>query len=589
MNAPPAYPPFPPGSPYASPTPDGAPGPGPDASHVPPGVHARGWEGLPTHRQEFPTSAYRGRMPPRPAPPPIAPARGKELVGLVAFVILADVLLYTFGGTGVAQALFFALAAMLVVATAHKRQVSLRLAAVLGLLTLVAVHLSWSGGGFGTVLGVGLLGAAAVVVRMSRAMVVDVGSSIAASAWAGLGRFFSHLRGAKSLVVSRKHGASGARPPFAWSTVLVPIGALVVFAGIFLFANPVLEAWANRALASISFPSPVRPLFWIASAVVGAAILKPALRRAWQGTLGPRSHVAQDDTSAVSPKAFGMARNTLVAVNAIFLLENAVDALSLWVGRPPAGLGYTEYAHRGTAWLTFALVLSTAVLGAIFRGPFHFDPRAGIVKKLAYVWAAQNVILALGTFRRIQLYVDLSGLTSIRILGIFGTTLVVTGFAFVVVMIARKRTIGWLLHRMADALVAFTVLYVAAPTELVSTEWNQRRIFAGQYAPLLNVVVSTQNDENVPALAKLLNHPDPIVSKGTAALLAKRPAPNTSTVAGLVAARSLEQHRARITELSPLDKNESDLQALGKLAGVANEDEARFDYRNRGGVRNSDL
>ena len=221
-----------------------------------------------------------------------------------------------------------------------------------------------------------------------------------------------------------------------------------------------------------------------------------------------RSNAAVDDSSVVSEKALGMARNTLVAVNAIFLLENAVDALSLWVGRPPAGLGYTEYAHRGTAWLTFALFLSTAVLGAIFRGAFHFDSRAKTVRTLAYVWAAQNVILALGTFRRIQLYVDLSGLTSLRILGILGTSLVVTGFALVVLMIRKRLTLGWLFHRKLDALVVFSVLYVVAPTELLSTEWNQRRLFDGQYAPLLNVVASTHANENVPALVKLLAHPD---------------------------------------------------------------------------------
>jgi len=578
MNAPPSSPPFspfPPGSPYAS------TGSTPEANEFPPyPPHPNGFD--PRHYPSQAT-AYRGYVPVPKVARPTAPARSRDLVALVVFVVAADVLLYTFGGTGVAQAAFFALAGALVVATTPKRQVSPRLAVALGLLAVVAGHLSWRGGGFGTVLAAGLVLSVAVLVRMKHAIVPDVVSSMAASAWAMPGRLFSHARGAKGLVSPAGEGKT--RAPFAWSTVLVPLAALLVFTGIFLFANPVLEAWAVRAFGNISLPSPVRPLFWLAAAACGAVTLKPALRRAWQSTLGRRSHGAVDDSSVVSEKALGMARNTLVAVNAIFLLENAVDALSLWVGRPPAGLGYTEYAHRGTAWLTFALFLSTAVLGAIFRGSFHFDSRAKTVRTLAYVWAAQNVILALGTFRRIQLYVDLSGLTSLRILGILGTSLVVTGFALVVLMIRKRLTLGWLIHRQLDALVVFSVLYVVAPTELLSTEWNQRRLFDGQYAPLLNVVASTHADENVPALVKLLAHPDPVVQKGTAALLASRPTPDTSTLSGVVAARFLEKNKETMATLSSPQDREHDLAKLLKLAGVANEDEASWDYRGRGGVR----
>ena len=570
MNAPPSsprYAPFPPGSPFATlasakGAADGAeavrevrpldPSPlGSAAAGVAPGTVV--WQ----------HTAYRGELPAPRTPRPTAPARPRELLALVAFVVGADVLLYTFGGLGLAQAAFFGLAGALVIVSARERRISPRLAAAVGLLALVAGHLAWSGGGGGTVLASSLVLAIAVLVRMRHATVADGVASMAASLWAMPGRLASAARGGMRLTAPPRNGAT--RAPFAWSTVVLPLAAFLVFASVFVFANPVLEAWAVRALGSISLPSPVRPLFWLVAAACGAVTLRPALRRAWQSRLGRRSHAAVDDTSFVSDKALGLARNTLVAVNAIFLLENAVDALSLWVGRPPAGLGYTEYAHRGTAWLTFALVLST--------------------RALAYVWAAQNVMLALGTFRRIQLYIDLSGLTSLRILGILGTTLVATGFCLVVVMIRKKRTIGWLLHRKLDALVVASVLYVVAPTELLSTEWNQRRLFDGQYAPLLNVVANSRADENVPALVKLLRHPDPVVQKGTAALLASRATPDTATLSGLMAARALDAHKTELETLSPHGDRSNDLAALWKLAGVANEDEASFDYRGRGGVR----
>ncbi|MFO0638993.1 MAG: DUF4153 domain-containing protein [Polyangiaceae bacterium] len=594
MNAPPSsprYAPFPPGSPFATTVSakgaaEGAETPRelrPLAPSRMGSASAPRAAGVAPDAVMWQRTAYRGEIPAPRAPRPTAPVRPRELVALVAFVVGADLLLYTFGGLGLSQAAFFGLAGALVVASARERRISPRMAVTLGLLALVAGHLAWSGGGVGSVLAAALVGALAVLVRMRHATVADAVASMAASVWAMPGRVASVARGGMRLTAPSRHGA--ARAPFAWSTVVLPVVAFLVFASVFVFANPVLEAWAVRALGSISLPSPVRPLFWLVAAACGAVTLRPALRRAWQSTLGRRSHAAVDDTSLVSEKALGLARNTLVAVNAIFLLENAVDALSLWAGRPPAGLGYTEYAHRGTAWLTFALVLSTALLGAIFRGAFHFDSRAKTVRALAYVWAAQNVMLALGTFRRIQLYIDLSGLTSLRILGILGTTLVATGFCLVVVMIRKKRTIGWLMHRKLDALVVASVLYVVAPTELLSTEWNQRRLFDGQYAPLLNVVANSHADENVPALVKLLAHPDPIVQKGTAALLASRPTPDTATLAGVMAERALDAHKSELATLSPPSDRSNDLAALWKLAGVANEDEASFDYRGRGGVR----
>lgn len=530
-----------------------------------------------------PASPYRGSMP-RVVPVPAGAARGRELVGVLAFVVASDLLAYAYGTYGLAQALFFPVAAALVVAVANKGRPSARLGAALALLGLVSAHLAWAGDGLGNTLAAGLLFTVAILARAKGATFADVAFSGATSGLAVPSRVGALVAGLKK-TLRRKRDAGAGSPGFAFSTVLVPAAALAVFAGVFLFANPVLEAWTARLLAKITFPSPARPLFWLFSAAGGAILFRPAIRRALQSTLGRRSRSAIDDTTLVPDARLAMARNTLVVLNALFLVENAVDAVSLWAGRPPAGLGYTAYAHRGTAWLTFALFLSTLVLGAIFRGAFHFDPRAKLVRRLAYVWAAQNVVLALGTFRRIQIYVDLSGLTSARILGIFGTALVVLGFAFAVRMISSKKSLGWLLHRQLDALVAATVLFVAAPTDYVSTRFNVARVGAGQYAPLLNVVENTRSDENVPAMIPLLSHPDPIVRSGVAAMLSDRAAPNDKLLAGIAAKSALDASAARIEELSPAGTQRAHIEELAKLVGAANEDEQRYDYRGRGGAR----
>ncbi len=516
------------------------------------------------------------------------PARPTELVALGLFVALADVLIYHLGG-GLSLTLFFLVAGGLLVAVARRRRLSLRFATTAGLLGAVALGVGWEGSFGGILTATFLLVATAISLRAKRTYLPDLLASAGATVLGSFHALVGVARGARNL--ARGRGAS-ERPSFALGTVLVPLGALLVFGGVFVLANPVLEAWGARLLRSVTLPSPVRPLFWLASLTAGAALLRPAFRQAFVARLG--GHEAIDLGDACAPQSLSTARNTLFVLNGLFLAVNALDAVSLWAGRPPAGLGYTEYAHRGTVWLTLALLLSTVVLGAIFRGAFHFDPRAKLARGLAYVWAAQNAVLALGTLRRIQLYVEVSGLTSARILGIFGTTLVVVGLGLVVHMVRSRRTLGWLVHRQLDAFGVFLAVFVAAPTDLIATSFNVSRISEGQYAPLLHVLEKTNGAASVPALTPLLAHRDPVVREGVAALLRERRRAVTANVSGglftspvaeTVAADALARHANTLDTLSSDATSRAQLAALRKLAGLANDDEERFDFRGRGGVR----
>jgi hypothetical protein len=53
---------------------------------------------------------------------------------------------------------------------------------------------------------------------------------------------------------------------------------------------------------------------------------------------------------------------SLVIFNAMFLVQNILDAMYLWGGKQlPAGLTYADYAHRGAYPL-----MATALLTAVF-------------------------------------------------------------------------------------------------------------------------------------------------------------------------------------------------------------------------------
>lgn len=456
-----------------------------------------------------------------PCPEVAAPAaprvRFREIAGLVSVCALADLCLYARTG-GAGQAALLVLVPVVLVLTASLRRLSSRLVAVGALVVGIAARLLWQPSLGTLALGIAAVIAFALALRAKRSYVPELVVSAAVSLVASVGALWRMIWGTISLTRPRR--LFGER---RWVSVVAPIAAVVVFAALFSAANPVFEQWMDDLWSSLaggpSSISGLRVLLWIASAVLAALLLHPVLREpTLNERLGP-GHVLDATDVVPSAAARSTARNVLVAVNVLFLVYNALDATYLWAGRLPAGIGYTTYAHRGAMWLTVSLAVSTFLIGILFRGPMSLAPAARIARVLAYVWAAQNLVLAAGTLRRISLYVDHSGLTRQLILGVLGTLLVCAGLALIVTKLARRRTGLWLVRRELDALAIAAVAFVALPTEAISVRFNVARVEQGQYRPLLHLFKQPLTGEGAPALVPLLDHPNPVVRRGAAGLL----------------------------------------------------------------------
>jgi hypothetical protein len=253
-------------------------------------------------------------------------------------------------------------------------------------------------------------------------------------------------------------------------------------------------------------------LVWVAALLGACSLLRPSLR------LSKGTEAATEEGEA-SPTSLLVARNALGALNVLFLLYNALDAAYLWTGAPPAGMRTQQYAHQGAFWLTVALIMCTGVVGVMFRGSLAHDARAKTSRTLAYVWMAQGLVLALGTYRRIAIHVAFSGLSDLRIVGILGTTLVVAGVVAVALKLRRRHTLTWLVRRQLDAFAVMLVLYAVFPTHLVSARVNVARIENGEYRPVLHMFRQSAQPESAAALLPLLQHRDLRVRQGVAALL----------------------------------------------------------------------
>ncbi|MEK7449176.1 MAG: DUF4173 domain-containing protein [Planctomycetota bacterium] len=331
----------------------------------------------------------------------------------------------------------------------------------------------------------------------------------------------------------------GAKLP-AWSVKgfrlgliwLIPAIVVLVFLLIFAAGNLVVESWMTKAWRWLweqlihifdYFPSIGHIFFWIFAFFFAVILLAPKSVRRTILTLflGEEEKMTKPSWffPAVDLQAT-IARNTLVAVNLLFLFYNMVDIYFLRIKKIlPEGLSYSTYARSGTFWLTLALALTSLILGIIFLRDLNFNRRTPILKILTWVWVGQNLIITLLTFQRLKLYIDYNGLTRLRIVGAYGITAVILGLLIVAFKIYKIKTFFWMTRRHLLVFALGLLALVITPMDWVVFKYNTRIILHDNPRPAIILAVKPITAEGIPALIPLLDCPDRIISEGVAGLL----------------------------------------------------------------------
>lgn len=192
----------------------------------------------------------------------------------------------------------------------------------------------------------------------------------------------------------------------AWA---LPLGATVVFALLLIGANPVLDrAFANLAEWQVPVPNMWRVWFWI----MLAAAIWPVLA-AW----GMRERLRARRAVRATVRRQGIINSgsvarSLVAFNALFAVQTGLDVLFLYghAGLPD-GITAASYAHRGAYPLLVTALL--AGLFAVLARP-HLAGRP-VLRWLMLLWLAQTLALVAASVWRLETYVDIYGLTRLRL------------------------------------------------------------------------------------------------------------------------------------------------------------------------------
>jgi hypothetical protein len=112
-------------------------------------------------------------------------------------------------------------------------------------------------------------------------------------------------------------------------------------------------------------------------------------------------------------------------------------------------------------------------------------------------------------------------MTRMRVVGLFGITAVVVGFACVIVKIIRQRDFLWLLRYQLGALAFAVFLFAVLPVDYFVQRYNVRQILAGELAPTAQIPTHETSAEGALAWIALIDSSDPLIRDGIRATLAE--------------------------------------------------------------------
>ncbi|HEX6376395.1 MAG TPA: DUF4173 domain-containing protein [Allosphingosinicella sp.] len=249
----------------------------------------------------------------------------------------------------------------------------------------------------------------------------------------------------------------------------LPVLGTALFLALFSAANPLISSAFERVdlfMLAGGF-SVSRFFFWLLATLLVWSVLRP-----------PRVLLARSRESAgpiplpgVSPASVAL---SLAAFNAVFALQNGLDIAFLWSGAPlPGRMTLADYAHRG-AYPLIATALLAALFVLVTLRPGSATAESPLVRRLVYVWIAQNIVLVASTMLRTFDYIESYSLTSLRIAALVWMALVAIGLILICVRLWRRKSDAWLINaNLAAALLALSAC-AAVDLGAVAAQWNVR-------------------------------------------------------------------------------------------------------------------
>jgi hypothetical protein len=303
----------------------------------------------------------------------------------------------------------------------------------------------------------------------------------------------------------RPHSSGGLRMSERLPMLALPLVGSLVFLALFAQANPLIgDVLGNfdpfGSVGSISFG---RIAFWLLMLTIVWRVLRPKMRVGSEAGEGVELVLPGVNLASVAL--------SLLAFNLIFAVQNLLDLAFLWSGGAlPEGMSHAQYAHRGAYPL-----IATALLAGLFvlatLQPGSETATSPAVRRLVYVWIAQNVFLVASTMLRTIDYIEAYSLTELRIQALIWMALVAVGLVLICIRIWRRKSGVWLLNANFAAAASVLLVSAAVDYDRIAAGWNVRhaREVGGEGASLDLCYLFQMGPSSLMPLVELESRPIP--------------------------------------------------------------------------------
>lgn len=254
---------------------------------------------------------------------------------------------------------------------------------------------------------------------------------------------------------------------------LVPIIITLLFLSMYAQSNGIFRGWLDAIdLSFISLP-------WLIFTFFGAVLLSVMLHPAQLNLVTNWDKTNTNFLSYTAPKAFQF--DTIIVqyhdlkrsgeilfllLNSLLFFMNLSDFIFQVGGSPlPENMNMSDYVHQGVGMLILSIVLAITLLLFFFKGAINFDGNNRLMKRLAYLWIIQNIMLVLLTLNRNGMYVEIHGLTYKRIGVFIYLGLALIGLISTWMKLKKFHTTFWLLK--SNLMIWLSVLFINLPLN-----WN---------------------------------------------------------------------------------------------------------------------
>ncbi|WP_201837326.1 DUF4173 domain-containing protein [Microvirga zambiensis] len=288
---------------------------------------------------------------------------------------------------------------------------------------------------------------------------------------------------------------------------VVPVLCCAVFVALFASANPLIEQWLSVFdLSRQSWEVDVaRMVVWI----ILLAVIWPFLSvRLCEKPLIKQGLLEAEAPNITGSILFGPGAilRSLVVFNLLFAVQSGLDAIYLWGGAAlPEGMTYAAYAHRGAYPLIITALLAAGFVLAAMR-PRGAGEQSPVIRRLVYLWVAQNVLLVISSILRLELYVATYSLTLLRVAAFVWMLLVAVGLILIMARIALRRSNGWLVG--ANVLSLALTLYACSFVNFAAVIANHNLSYKRETTPGVTSIdtyyIWTLGPHSIPAVDRYI-------------------------------------------------------------------------------------